>query len=293
MQLTIIIPCFNAAALIDQQLAALAAEQWGHSWEVLVADNGSTDNSRAVAESYADRVPGLRVVDAAGTKGPAHARNIGAREARGRALAFVDADDVIAPGWVAAIGDAVAEHGFVASRFDIERLNPEWVVRSRPNSQGGGLQKVNYPPFLPHAGGCGLAVRRELFEAAGGFDESLPYLEDTDFCFRVQLAGTPLAFAPDALIYIRYRDTPERMFRQARIWARYNVYLARKYATAKAGPREMARGWLGLARRWRRLLVSRPAVSHMAERALWRRRCGWLLGVTVGSVIERIPPPQI
>ncbi|NNJ09095.1 glycosyltransferase [Chloroflexales bacterium ZM16-3] len=293
MQLSVIVPTYNAGQLLAEQLEALSHERWEKPWELIIADNGSTDETRALVESYQARIPGLRFVEAAGRRGAAHARNVGVSVARGQTLAFVDADDVIAPGWVAVIGAAIEAHSFVASRFDIARLNPEWVVRSRPNTQGQSLQKLNYPPYLPHAGGSGMGVRRDIFMAVGGFDEEMRYLQDTDFCIRVQLAGTPLVFAADALVHMRYRDTPQNMFRQARRFARYNVRLARKYRPAPAGPRDMLRGWLNLARRWRRLLFGALALMRPDDRALWIRRFGWLLGLTEGGIAERIPPPQI
>jgi glycosyltransferase involved in cell wall biosynthesis len=59
MKISVIIPCFNAAPVIAQQLEALT-KQTVTPYEVIVADNGSTDNSRAVVEQYRDRLPGLR-----------------------------------------------------------------------------------------------------------------------------------------------------------------------------------------------------------------------------------------
>lgn len=289
MELSVIIPAYNAATVIGEQLSALAAERWDAPWEIIVADNGSSDGTRAVVEGYARRMPHLRLIDAAARRGPAFGRNEGARQARGRNIAFVDADDVIAPGWVAAIGEALREHEFVASRFDIAQLNEEWVVRSRPNSQGKGLQRISYPPYLHHAGGCGLGVRRARHEQVGGFDERIPYLEDTDYCFRLQIAGVPMHFAGDATVNIRYRDSLPRMFRQARIWARYNAFLARKYR-GYGPPFQPRRAWVAYVRRWGRLLRRLPTLRRREDVASWLRNCGWLIGLLHGSVVYRIPP---
>lgn len=289
MELSVIIPSYNSAAVIGEQLAALAAERWEAPWEVIVADNGSTDGTLAVIEGFHGRLPALHVADASARRGAAHARNQGATQARGLSLAFVDADDVIAPGWVAAIGAALREHEFVASRFDIARLNPAWVARSRPNSQGQGLQKVSYPPHLHHAGGCGLGIRKARHDAVGGFDETIPYLEDTDYCFRVQLAGAAMQFVPEATVYIRYRQALHGMFRQARIWARYNVYLAHKYRH-HGGGQPARRAWATYLRRWGRLLRRLPTLRRREDLASWLRSCGWLIGLFHGSVVYRIPP---
>ena len=66
MKLSIVIPCRNAARTIAVQLDALCAQQWRGGWEVIVADNGSTDGTQAIVEGYSRRLPGLRLIDACG-----------------------------------------------------------------------------------------------------------------------------------------------------------------------------------------------------------------------------------
>ena len=98
----------------------MSEQVWDESWEVVLADNGSTDASVAVAESFRDRLPSLVVVDASGKRGRSYARNEGAKAARGANLTFIDADDVVAPGWLAALGAALETYAFVAARHDFE-----------------------------------------------------------------------------------------------------------------------------------------------------------------------------
>jgi glycosyltransferase involved in cell wall biosynthesis len=289
--LSVIIPCYNAAGTLGAQLEAIAAQEWAHPWEVIIADNGSRDGSQQVAESYCGRVPGLRVVDASARKGGAFARNEAARAARGRSLAFVDADDVVAPGWLAAIGTALATRPFVASRFDTERLNRQsWVGRVGGNYQADGLQRIAYPPYLLHAGGCGIGVWRELHERVGGFDEGLLRLMDTDYCFRIQLqCAVELAFVPEATVYVRSRDTLGGMFRQIRERALYNTYLAERYRP-KGQQRKVLRAWYSFGRRWLRLWLRLGRVRSREQFADWLRVLGWLVGLLQGSIKYRVPP---
>jgi glycosyltransferase involved in cell wall biosynthesis len=284
VKLSVIVPCRNAADTISLQLDALSTQRWSEPWEVIVADNGSTDASLTIVERYKEQLLGLRVVDASGRRGAAYARNTGALAAEGDALAFCDADDEVAPGWVAAMGKALAEHDFVASRWDTSKLNALWVVRSHRNPQADGVQKYSYPPYLSHAGGSGLGVKRSLHAAIGGFDESFLQLQDTDYCWRVQLAGTPLHFAPDALVHVRYRDTVRGIYRQAGRYAEYNVLLYVKYR-----PLGMPHISWGLAlREWARVpryLVRIRCKADLA-RAAWR--LGWRLGRLRGSIKHRV-----
>ncbi len=284
MKLSVIVPCLDAADTLGVQLAALAEQEWPHPWEVIVADNGSTDGSRDVVAEYRERMPNLRPVDASDRRGPGHARNAGAAAAAGDALLFCDADDEVAPGWLAALGAALGEHDFVTSRYDDRKLNPPRIRQIHKNPQGDGLIPYDYPPYLPHAGGGGLGIRRRLHEAVGGFDESLPALEDTDYCWRVQLAGTELRFVPEAVVHIRYRPTLDGIFRQGQSYGEHNVLIYKKYR-----PLGMPRlGWTTGVRKWALQLLRAPQLVTAAGRARWIWQLGWRVGRLKGCLKYRV-----
>lgn len=284
MDVSVIIPCYNAQATLAEQLEALAAQEFSGSWEVILADNRSTDHSVAIAQQFADRLPSLRIVSAAARQGPAHAMNAGASAAQGRLLTFVDADDVVAPGWLAAIVHALGTYDFVASRHDFTRLNTPEVVGERENRQSEGLQPYTYPPYLPHAGGCGLGIRREHHEAVGGFDEDFFQLQDTDYCWRVQLMGISLTFVPDALIYVRYREQLIDSYRQAKGYAEYNVLLYKRYL-----PRGMPRlTFRSSLLSWYYFLLRTPQLLNPTTRKVWIRQLGWRMGRLIGSIKYRV-----
>jgi len=242
IKLSVIIPCYNAAKTISVQLEALANQQWSEPWEVIVADNGSTDESVNIVERYKQRLPNLRGIDASAKRGPAHASNVGARAAKGELLVFCDADDEVAPGWLAAISEALSKHDFVASRLEHKKLNQSWKTKNRGVVQQDGLQTYSYPPYLPHASASGLGVKRSIHEAIGGFDENMIVLQDPDYCWRIQLAGTELHFVKDAVVHYRHRHTFSEMYRQSRLWGEYNVYIYKKYrrlGMPKLSPRDI------------------------------------------------------
>ena len=104
LDLSVVIPARNEAATIVEQLDALAAQEWSGSWEVVVVDNGSTDATPDVVTAYGAREPRVRLVQALERAGLNYARNVGIEATHGRAFALCDADDLVAPGWVAGDG---------------------------------------------------------------------------------------------------------------------------------------------------------------------------------------------
>lgn len=286
MQLSIIIPCLNEADTIGIQLEALANQAWSQAWEIIVCDNGSTDGSVAVVEQYRNRLPNLRLVDASGRRGAAYARNVGTLAAAGELLGFCDADDEVAPGWVAAIGEALAKHDFVASCLESTKLNEAWVVKARRCPQQNGLQEFKYPPYLPHAAGSGLGVKRSLHEAIGGFDESLVRLEDTDYCWRLQLAGIDLHFVPNAIIHYRFRHTAPGIYCQAYGYAKHNVILYKKYRSMGMAPLPFC--WKAYLKAWFRLGLKLPQIRQREGLARWLWQFGWRMGHLQGSIKYRI-----
>lgn len=286
---SIIVPCYNAAKYFHETLDAIFAQEWDQPWEVVIADNRSTDHSREIAEDYAKRYPNLRLVPANDGQGTTWAVNAGVAAARGRSVLLCDSDDVPSPGWLAAMGDALAEKEFVACRMDVTSLNPVEDFGSRPHPQTDRLMKISYPPYLYHAGGSTLGIRRELFLEVGGYDPKFIYLHETDFCFRMQLAGHTLSFVREAVQNVRFRRDNRATFYQSMHWGEYNVLLFRKYR----GTGEPAHG------RWKRLLHDGVHVVRLMSQ--WRRfspgqrmsamwLSGWLIGKLKGMILYRSAP---
>ncbi len=283
--LSIIIPCYNGEKTIGVQLKAFVNQHWSKPWEIIVVDNRSTDNTRAIVKKFQEQLPNLRIVDAFDRQGQPHALNIGVQAARGDMLVFCDADDEIGPGWVEAMGNALLQNDLVAGRLDAKKLNEKWLQESRQCPQQQGLQEYTYPPFLPHAAGCNFGVKRKHFDTIGGFDESLPYLHDTDFIWRVQIAGKPIKYVPDAIVHYRYRKTFSGIYRQALNYAEYNVILYKRYRSQ--GMPKLPFN-IGILRNWIGLVKNLFRVRDKASYARWLWMCGWHMGRLKGSIKHRV-----
>jgi glycosyltransferase involved in cell wall biosynthesis len=272
MKLSIVIPCRNGARTLRDTLEALARQRWTQPWEVIFADNGSTDGSAELALRFRDQIPNFRLVDASLRRGQPFALNTGAHAARGEAIAFTDADDQVADGWVAAMGDALAKHEMVACRTDATKFNPPWLQSS---PQRDGIQQLWYPPWLSHVGGGTLGLRKALFEAIGDFDEDLPYLHDTDLCIRAQLYGAKIHFVPDAVLYLHHRSTLGAYYRQSVNLAEYNVILAKRYWQSGAASSIF---WKRYAKDWLKLI----RLAGSARSPICRFQFAWFLGRQIG-----------
>ena len=279
--LSVVIPCLNAAEVLPRQLEALTSQEWTGTWDVIVADNGSTDDTRAVARSFDRRLPSLRIVDASEHKGRQHACNDGAKVG-GRAIVFIDADDEIAPGYIAAVGAALADHAIVAARIDDATLNNGWILEGRSGAQSADLQ--HNLGFLPFGSGGTLGVQNPTFAELGGFASEMDYAEDIDFCWRAQLAGVPIHFVPEAVVRYRYRASLRSMFRQHRNFGCASVLLYRTYRRHGMPGRTMGAArheWWGLSKAF--LLI-----RSRADAARWARRFGRTVGRLQGSARYRV-----
>jgi len=284
--LSVIIPCLNAKSTIGLQLDSLSQQEWHKPWEVIVADNGSTDETLKIVESYQGRIQRLRIVDASDKKGPAHARNVGAANSKAELLAFCDADDEVAPGWVAAIGESISANGIVASRLEFKKLSdPLYVKAKKKCRQKDGLINYTYVPYFPHADTSGLGVKRSIHEKLNGFDEKMIFCEDADYCWRAQLTGLSLHFEPKALVHKRHKATRSGRFYQARKWGEYNVLLNKKFR-----PMGMPKvSWRVGLRLWWNLLKRFPKViTHKEKRENWIWQLGYRYGHLYGSIKHRI-----
>ena len=136
-------------------------------------------------------------------RGPAAARNAGARGSEGELLLFCDEDDVVQPGWLSAHVEALENCDVAAGVFDSWSLNgieaPNPIVHAVPPAR-------RQFGFLEAGLSSNLAVRRLLFEKVGGFSEDLTVGEDTDLCWRLQPRVTGSAAIGDAVVSRRDRS---------------------------------------------------------------------------------------
>ena len=229
VEVSVVIPCRNAAEHIGELFDSLAQQDFQGHWEVVVADNGSTDESLAIARRYSHQIP-LRTCEAHGKASSAAARKTGVLEATGGKLLFVDADDALAPGYVRHMCAALDIHDCVAGRIDAETLNPGWLRSAHGDPWQTDDVWVAYR-FLPSAGPA-VGVRRELYDQVGGHDEAFSTAYDIALSWAIQLSGRQIGFVKEAIYRYRFRSTWRGLFRQTLEWGREDVHLYTRFRAA-------------------------------------------------------------
>jgi glycosyltransferase involved in cell wall biosynthesis len=205
--ISVVVPTYNREALVTETLESLVRQDAkGVRYEVIVVDNGSTDNTRTAIEPFLRASSDLRYV-LEPLRGVSHARNTGARLARAPLIAFIDDDVAAAPDWVATIAGAFAAHpavdclgGEIIAQWSAPP--PSWLT-----SQFWGplaLQTAIRPERFvdaERATAClmtaNFACRRTALEAVGGFDPGFLRDEDRELQLRLWGAGKRGMFVPE------------------------------------------------------------------------------------------------
>jgi glycosyltransferase involved in cell wall biosynthesis len=198
---SIIIPAYQAASFVAEAVESALAQTVAPS-EVIVCDDGSTDDLAEALEPYSGRITLLRKEHG----GAASARNAAARVASSEFVAFLDADNIFLPGYLEAVGD------LAAARPDLDILTTDAYLEL--DGQVYGRYYRGKARFIVEDQRRGIlhqhfifgnaAMRREALLAVGGYDETV-LAEDTDLFIRMILGGSRAGLVDEALCVYRIR----------------------------------------------------------------------------------------
>jgi GT2 family glycosyltransferase len=222
----------EAARVALESLAALRVQDGD---QLILADNAGV---AGVLLAGTDS-PGVEVVFAPGERSPSHARNAGARHARGEWILFIDADCIAPPDLLERyfLEPVADEIGALVGEIVPARAARPTLAERYGNSRSFLSQQAHLAHrYLPRAAAANLIVRRVAFEQLGGFYEGLRAAEDTDFSWRLQQAGWHLELRAEAHVEHRYRASLGELRRQWRGYAAGRSWLARRYSGFRPEP---------------------------------------------------------
>lgn len=214
--LSVIIPAYQAEAYLAQAVDSVRMQNWEGPVEILVVDDGSSDNTAQVGQTLGVQV--LRKEQG----GAASARNLGLRHATGDLILLLDADDVLTPGALQALYEAMSrEHAgavfAMAEDFISEELTEEQKAALRP-------REAAYGGVLP---GCSL-ITRQVFETVGLFDDTMKSGETVAWQLKLRDAGIPTIQIPVVTLKRRLHMTNTGRLHQKREMADYAAILRKR-----------------------------------------------------------------
>ncbi|MBN1687999.1 MAG: glycosyltransferase [Candidatus Omnitrophica bacterium] len=182
-EVSVIIPTYNRAETLPRAIRSVLAQE-GVPFELIVVDDGSSDNTREMIQKDFPSVTYLYQDN----KGPAAARNLGVKNAKGRWIAFLDSDDEWLPGKLEIQLGFFRQHPEyrIAQTEEIWIRNGERVNPMKKHQKSGGRIFEKCLPLCVISPSA-VMMERDLFEETGGFDESYPACEDYELWLRISV----------------------------------------------------------------------------------------------------------
>jgi len=238
---SVIVPCHNEAAQVEEVIAQLMKTRYPH-YEVLAVNDGSTDNTGAILDMLAERWPQLRVVHNSANQGKAVGLNTAVLLAQGEFIFGIDGDALIDPDAIAWLLRPMLASATVGAVTGNPRIRNRTTVIGRMQvgefSSTIGLIKRTQQIFgrlFTVSGVIAMFRRRALMDA--GFWATDVLTEDIDISWKIQLAGWTIRFEPRALAWILMPETLRGLYRQRQRWATGGIQTVLRYSTALLRPR--------------------------------------------------------
>ncbi len=232
-KVSVVVASYNGARTLRTCLESIERLNYP-DYEVILVDDGSTDETAQVVQPRADGAPAfphLRIIRHPVNAGLSVARNTGLSAASGEIVAYTDADCRVDKDWLYFLVSALLEDGFAAMGGP-NLLPPEDspVATAVMVSPGGPAHVMLSDREAEHIPGCNMAFFKTALEAVGGFDPVFTRAgDDVDICWRLQQAGFRIGFTPAACVWHYRRSTVLAYLRQQDGYGEAEALLVRKH----------------------------------------------------------------
>jgi O-antigen biosynthesis protein len=221
---SVVVCTYNGSKTLPACLGGLAGLDYP-DYEVIVVDDGSTDDCSEIADSF-----GVRLIRTE-NRGLSAARNSGLAAATGEIVAYIDDDAVPDRDWLRFLAGVFATSDYSAvGGPNVPPVDEGAIATCVANAPGGPVHVLLSDLEAEHIPGCNMAYRRQALIEVGGFDPQFRTAgDDVDVCWRLQERGLRLGFHPAALVWHRRRDSIRRYWRQQRGYGKAEALLERKW----------------------------------------------------------------
>ena len=196
--ITVIIPAYNKAPFLSEAIESVVQQTY-KNFEIIVINDGSTDTTEAVAKALQSRWPQIPITLLTKINGGvSDARNFGIEKSRGQFITCLDADDMMAPTYLASAIDALKNSDANLVTCNVELFGDktsEWIPSEYT------VYSQRYHNLIPTL----VTYKKNIWEAVGGYKKAFPFNEDWDFFVSAELANLTVTKIPEKLF--RYRVT--------------------------------------------------------------------------------------
>jgi len=312
---SVVVPTYSNSATLKATIESLLAQQTSISYEIIIVDNNSTDDTALLVGRFADRVnPEVRYLLET-TQGSSAARNAGVAAARGEIVAFTDDDCIPQPDWLESLAAVYAAYSSAWSMggrivLDLPTDSPAWFHLTSPRYDttrffaaldlGEGVVKLEIPQALWTAN---LSVRRRVFSEIGMFNTALGVTkssrlaaEDLELCHRIHRSGGAIYYSGRATVRHRVHKSrlTKKYFRLCAYWGgRANAHaLIRNRLSLGESAHEALVMVQDCAKMLALLATGRSARAFQCELAVRKRAAYLWQGVRWGLPVLKVARPE-
>lgn len=227
--ISVVVCAYNAASTMDGCLASFAKVDYP-DFEVIVVDDGSTDETGPIADRYAAAAPYIHVIHQPNL-GLSAARNVGMNAARGSIVAYTDSDCYVDPHWLHYMAWAFTDDRFVAvGGPNLPPVEDNRTAACVAVSPGAPTHVLLTDEIAEHVPGCNMAYRKEYLAGIGGFDATYRAAgDDVDVCWRLQDQGHLIGFSAAMFVWHHRRCTVSAYLKQQKGYGRAEALLLPKH----------------------------------------------------------------
>jgi GT2 family glycosyltransferase len=222
--ISVVVCTYNGARIIRDCLKGLASLDYPN-YEVIVVNDGSTDNTATIVQEY-----GFRLITTE-NQGLSSARNTGMEAATGEIIAYTDDDARPDRDWLTYLAATFMDRDYVAvGGPNIAPPDDGLIAQCVSNSPGGPIHILLSDTEAEHIPGCNLAVRKVSLRAIGGFDPVYRVAgDDVDVCWRLRDRGWKLGFSPSAMVWHHRRNSVRAYWKQQKGYGKAEALLEKKW----------------------------------------------------------------
>jgi len=224
LSVSVVVCSYNGSRTIRECLDHLSRLHYSN-YEVVVVDDGSTDDTAAIAQGFKVRL--IRTEN----RGLSSARNTGREHSKGEIVAYIDDDAYPDPDWLNYYNNAFrrSSHAMMGGP-NLSPENDSLVAQCVARSPGGPNHVLLTDTLAEHVPGCNMVFRKSCLEEIGGFDPIFRTAgDDVDICWRIQEKGWTVGFAPAAIVWHHRRSSVLAYCRQQRGYGKAEALLQKKW----------------------------------------------------------------